>query len=154
MTRPLLIPLLCAAFFGLSTALFTVTPASADTRKLAPVSPAQLQSACEKAGGTFSPPSGTGEVEGAYACGKANCDGKGGRCVVSCDGNQNCYGSTPMQLTVNQTLLSILQNGDRVSRYYAPLTTAGGGRDDNPAPGPADPGGGGGGGDGCGLPLC
>jgi hypothetical protein len=141
MKRPLLIPLLCAVFFGLFTVTFAATPASADDRKIAPVSPAQLQSACNKAGGLWSPPSGTGEIEGAYGCSKSNCDGKGGTCIVSCDGNQNCIGSTPMQLGGNQTLLSILQNGDMVFRQYDPVTTAGtgGGNDSGSGPGVVEP---------------
>jgi hypothetical protein len=61
-----------------------------------------------------------------------------------------------MQLGGNQTLLSILQNGDLVSRHYDPVTTAGTGGGNDSGSGPADPcgGGGGGGGDDCGLPLC
>jgi hypothetical protein len=137
MTRPL--PLLISLLL-LLPALFIAVEASAEDRQIARVSASQLKSACDKAGGSFIGPT---PNNGAYNCLKENCDGKGGYCQVNCQPNDStCTGTTPMQLGGNQTLLSILQNGDMVFRQYDPVTTAGtGGSDDS---GTTDPGGGGG----------
>jgi hypothetical protein len=136
MTRPLLLSLICAVLFA-----FLAAPAVAETRRLAStVSESQLKAACDKAGGDFVGSSGGGD---GYFCAKSNCDGKGGTCLVDCNAAGSCTGTTPMQLTSSQTLLSILQNGDLVSRHYDPVTTAGTGGGDSSST--TDPGGGGGG---------
>lgn len=46
--------------------------------------------ACERAGGSWSAYS-----NGGYGCTKANCDGKGGDCVVDCKKDGSCIGVTP-----------------------------------------------------------
>ena len=50
----------------------------------------QLLGACQKAGGTFE------STDGAFSCHKENCDGKGGRCSVTCGKNGKCTGATPI----------------------------------------------------------
>lgn len=51
----------------------------------------QVRAACSKAGGSF----GVHLDGGGYGCTKANCDGKGGVCIVACNNNNSCNGETP-----------------------------------------------------------
>ena len=71
----------------------------------------QLKSTCAKVGGAFDDGGGLLAI-----CTKADCDGIGGECGVVCASQAFCTGHTPAPLTGNQTLLSILQNGDKVFR--------------------------------------
>ena len=104
--------------FVLLTLLFAAaTPSVAEMRQIAKVSESRLQSTCDKVGGTFGPTDG-----GGYYCDKANCDGKGGSCTVTCSQTE-CYGITPRALARNQTLNSLLQNGDRVLHDLDPAPT-------------------------------
>jgi hypothetical protein len=104
--------------FVLLTLLFAAaTPSGAETRQIAKVSASQLKSTCDKVGGTFGPTDG-----GGYYCDKHNCDGKGGSCTVTC-GETACYGITPRAFARNQTLNSLLQNGDRVPHDLDPAPT-------------------------------
>lgn len=71
----------------------------------------KLNSACAKVGGVFDDGGGL-----LATCTNDNCDGDGGACFVVCPNQSACTGHTPSPLTGNQTLLSILQNGDKVFR--------------------------------------
>ena len=63
--------------------------------QLGKISESSLLDACNKAGGTFTN-SGSTHNNQSYGCNKANCDGNGGDCGVSCDAKTNeCYGYTP-----------------------------------------------------------
>jgi hypothetical protein len=93
-----------------------VTPAFAEGRHIAVVSASQLKSSCDKAGGTFE------TVGDQFGCEKKNCDGKGGTCSVVCD-RDSCWGNTPNALHGNQTLMSLLQNGDMVLHDIEPMPT-------------------------------
>jgi hypothetical protein len=107
--------------FVLLTLLFAATtPSLAETRQIAKVSASQLQSACDKAGGTFGSDADMGGDH--YGCVKRNCDGKGGDCIITC-GHDGCAGTTPRQLSGNQTLISLLQNGDLVLHDLDPTPT-------------------------------
>lgn len=101
-------------FFLLLFAGLVAGPAFADVIRPMQASPsqAQLKSACDAAGGTFGTDAEAGFDTGGYGCTKNNCDGKGGKCVVSCEGGK-CHGSTPARVNVT-TLVSILQNGNAV----------------------------------------
>jgi hypothetical protein len=130
MTRSILVSLLPIVLLSLLTA----APVQAETRKIASVSQSQLKSACDKAGGLFSPSEGTSS----YDCIKENCDGKGGTCSVSCTSGGSCEGTTPTTLVGPQTLLSLIQNGDLVYREPSQMPTGsltgGGGGGVAPAP--------------------
>jgi hypothetical protein len=71
----------------------------------------QLKSACTKVGGLFD--DGGGMLA---SCTRKDCDGLGGECFVVCPEGSICTGHTPSPLTGGQTLISILQNGDKVVR--------------------------------------
>jgi len=71
----------------------------------------QLQSVCSRVGGDFD--DGGGFLA---ACTKQDCDGKGGVCDVVCPTLASCTAKTPSPLSGAQTLLSILQNGQKVFR--------------------------------------
>lgn len=131
MTRSILVSLFSIVLLSLLAA----APIQAETRRIASVSQSQLKSACDKAGGLYSPSDGTNT----YDCIKDNCDGKGGQCSVSCTSGGSCTGTTPTTLVGGQTLLGLLQNGDMV--FHQPNQTSGGslvggGGDDDVAPGP------------------
>jgi hypothetical protein len=57
-----------------------------------------LRATCSSVGGTF----GVHPDGGGYGCVKANCDGKGGKCQVQCDNNNNCTGTSPARTTNNE----------------------------------------------------
>jgi hypothetical protein len=125
----------CSALFSfIVIALFTVlgaAPASAE--KLSQkISVSELKSRCGSIGGEWSeePALGMG------TCTNKNCDGKGGDCQVTCS-DRVCTGTTPTTLTGPQTLLSILQDGDRVFREpdQTPTGSLAGGGDGGVAPG-------------------
>ena len=75
------------------------------------VGASQLASVCSKVGGAFDDGGGLLAI-----CTKQDCDGKGGDCGVVCPTEALCTGHTPASLTGGQTLLSILQNGQKVFR--------------------------------------
>lgn len=80
--------------FLLLTAL-AIAPAEAKSiRLVSHPSAAEVKTACDNAGGTFVDDSQLGGGDG-YACTNENCDGEGGDCSVSCDGDGNCHGITP-----------------------------------------------------------
>src|SRR5262245_37049035 len=63
--------------------------------QLGKISESSLLDACNKAGGQFTN-SGSTYNNQSYGCNKANCDGNGGDCGVSCDAKANeCYGYNP-----------------------------------------------------------
>lgn len=107
----LLVLALLALLFAAATPSF-----AEEQRPVAHVSATQLKSSCDKAGGTFD------AFEDQFRCDKKNCDGKGGNCSVVCDG-KSCYGITPNALRGNQTLISLLQNGDMVLHDIEPMST-------------------------------
>lgn len=55
------------------------------------VGPAQLQAACDAAGGSF-----WSNADG-YSCVKLNCDGKGHACAVNCNMEGSCTGTVPVK---------------------------------------------------------
>lgn len=105
----------------LATALASALPAQANVIRPMAAKPGvgELRQACSSAGGTFS----VHADGGGYGCEKKDCDGKGGTCIVACDNNNNCNGSTPTRLVNPATLIGILQNGSEVIRD--PITTGG-----------------------------
>ena len=103
--------MLLRIFALLILCLAIVSPASAKVRQLPSISQSELQATCAKVGGTFFP----AEGGSGYECYKENCDHKGGACAVVCSGKGACSGDTPsLEAQPNQTLIGILQDGDRV----------------------------------------
>ncbi|RYE87341.1 MAG: hypothetical protein EOP19_04510 [Hyphomicrobiales bacterium] len=98
----------------LGTFVATAVPASANVLRpiSAKVGVGELRGACSSAGGTFS----VHADGGGYGCEKKDCDGKGGTCIVACDNNNNCNGSTPTRITTPMTIVGILQDGNLVLR--------------------------------------
>ena len=96
-----------------------------------------LQSACGKAGGTYTPD----ENGDGGECKKDNCDGKGGYCSVGCHKDGTCVSSTPTILTRPVTLIGILQNGDNVVHEVQPAFTGDGNGGSSPASSPPPTGG-------------
>jgi hypothetical protein len=130
-------------------------PAVAELKRLdAHPTRTQLAAACEAAGGHYADVPADKETGSAanYHC-TTSCSGSS--CMVMCT-DSGCVGSTPSQLTGPQTLLSILQDGDRVYRVYDPVTTAGTGDNDDSVGGTGDSGGAdpAPGDGGCGLEFC
>lgn len=104
--------MLLRIFALLILCLAASTPASAIDRQISVrISESALQATCAKVGGTFFPST----AGNGYDCAKVNCDQKGGTCVVNCSNEGVCTGSTPsLQTQPHQTLIGILQDGDRV----------------------------------------
>ena len=76
-------------------ALFSGEASAMQFTQLGKISEASLLDSCNKAGGTFTN-SGSTHNNQSYGFNKANCDGNGGDCGVSCDAKTNeCYGYTP-----------------------------------------------------------
>ncbi len=50
-----------------------------------------IAASCEASGGSY-----WSNLD-RYGCTKSNCDGKGGDCLVSCDNDGKCIGSTPQR---------------------------------------------------------
>jgi hypothetical protein len=123
--------MLLRVFVLLSLLLAMALPAQANVLRPLAAKPGvgDLRSACSSAGGTFS----VHADGGGYGCETKNCDGKGGNCIVACDNNNNCSGSTPTRILNPTTLIGILQDGNAVLRD--PVTT--GGTDSLSSPGPA-----------------
>jgi hypothetical protein len=83
---------------------------AATIRYIGKYSVADVRRGCSIAGGTFSAsPDG-----GGYGCVKNNCDGKGGKCTVACDNNNNCNGETPGR-TVPKSVHGVLTGGGQLA---------------------------------------
>jgi hypothetical protein len=84
-----------AAVLALASAALSGEASAMQFTQLGKISEAGLLDACNKAGGKFTN-SGSTHNNQSYGCNKANCDGKGGDCGVSCDAKSNeCYGYNP-----------------------------------------------------------
>lgn len=77
-------------------------PLSAAEVSVSPVSRDALEAACREVGGTF-----WSDLNG-YSCIKANCDGKGGNCVVFCSIKGKCEGRVPKTRKAQSSARGIL----------------------------------------------
>lgn len=134
-------------FVPLALLLATAVPAYANVmRPLATkVGVGELRGACSRAGGNF----GVHPDGGGYGCEVKDCDGKGGTCIIACDNNNNCNGSTPTRISQPTTIIGILQNGKLV--IYDAMTTGATGSLSEPAG--SGPAGGAGNGPAAGAPA-
>jgi hypothetical protein len=77
--------------------------ASAAEVSVSRVSRDALESACREVGGTF-----WSDLNG-YSCIKANCDGKGGNCLVFCSiKGKSCEGRVPKTIKTQSSVRGIL----------------------------------------------
>lgn len=122
-------------FLILAVALLAAGTAHAETktRLSGAYGPADIERACQSAGGTR-----TGVAE-MYGCVKENCDGKGGKCSVECFDPLTCWSTTPTQMVSPTTLIGLLQAGDMVVRDHRPTTSPGSLSDKGPAGAAAAP---------------
>jgi hypothetical protein len=95
------------SIIALAVLVWAADRAQAEIRDIGHHSTAEVEAACNKVGGSFQ------YDPGGYGCSKANCDGKGGMCVVSCDHSGDCKGQTPGR-TVPKSVRGVLTGGQLV----------------------------------------
>lgn len=119
--------------------ILAIAPAAAEVVRPMSSHPSagQLQGTCNAVGGSFVDNTDI-DPNGGYSCSKANCDGKGGECRVSC-GTAGCTGTTPSRLVHPTTLLGILQDGNMVLHHQGEDDGSSAGGDSGPPSGGAVP---------------
>ncbi|MDC7786802.1 hypothetical protein PQJ75_19900 [Rhodoplanes sp. TEM] len=76
----------------------------------------QVRIACSKVGGQF----GVHMDGGGYGCVKENCNGKGGKCIIACDNNNNCVGTYPGRAVAGNPVVGVLNDTRAPAGKHAP----------------------------------